>query len=1504
MKVVIGIRNIITILILSSVLINHAASEPYGVTPGNALTFERISIDEGLSQVSIYSILQDHRGFLWFGSMDGLNRFDGYTFTVFRNNPFQPGTLSNNRIRALAQDSLNCIWIGTDDGLNCFNRAGNRFISYKHSPDDSLSLSDNYIQSLFVADAQTIWVGTSDGLNRLSLKDTTFIRYTKEQGRGLPDNSIVSIYRDHGDTLWIGTDQGVCYYNKRRDDFSPVNVPVLKDRKITAIFQDNHGLLWFGTVNGLISYNPVDDTFIRFRHNPSNLHSLPDNHVNAIYQDSNSRLWIGTNDGLCRFDEEKSRFDVYRYRATNPTTLSSDHILSIHEDRSGILWIGTYTGGINKLDVRKQVFISFKPDNSTENTISQGLVYTFESMDSTVLWIGTDNGLNRFDRKKGIFNHFLVNEPVGEQSRIRVILLDGKHLWIGSYAGLSRMDTDTYSLETYGDIFTRDDPFEGNIILGLLKDQEGHIWAATDGNGAYRINPESGDYDHFSTRPGSRVTISADKIRAIMEDRSGDIWIGTYGGGLNKIDLKNNTNIVYQTDPSNQKSISSNFVYSIYEDTQGTIWCGTFGGGLNRLNRQSGMFTHYKEIHGLPNNVVYGILEDERHNLWISTNKGLSKFNYVTGKPTGSSVHNAFNNYNVLDGLPGSEFNFGAYHKTENGEFLFGGVDGFTLFQPGDVVLNPHPPPIVVTDFRLQNRPVDTYNQLLNNPRLSQNERIELSYTHHSLSFEFAALDFSNPSKNQYAYMLEGLEDTWTYCDANHRFASYTHLQGGDYVFRVKASNSDGIWNEQGIAVTIYVAPPFWERLWFRGMVALLILTITFSVYKIRMHGFKQRNVQLQGINVALNREIKERQRAEESLIVSEEKYRTLTENLNAGIYRSTPDEDGRFIEVNPALVKIFGYRSKSDLMGIKVRNLYVNPEERQRFNEKIARDGYVKNEELLLQQKNGKHVFCSITAVAVTNSNGKIVSYDGLVQDITEQKMVQQALRESEEKYRTFVERAKDGILILQNMKVKFLNSRLADMVGYKPEEILNTIFIRYLKQEEIPVLKQRYKDRIEGKDVESTYETVLINRNEEEVVVEVNAGLIQYQGEMADLVFIRDISERKHLEEQVRQTQKLEAIGQLAGGVAHDFNNILTVINGHAELALLRIGENDSVRRDLEEIVRSGERASDLIRQLLAFSRKQMIEPKIININDLIRDLEKMLRRLIGENIQMDTLLAAGIPLIKADPSQLEQILMNLVINARDAINENQDPESDKRIIIETESIYFDESYIHTHRDSKIGPHVVIKISDTGIGMDEKIRNKIFDPFFTTKEMGRGTGLGLTTVFGIIKQNDGSIYVYSEPRQGTVFKIYWPVSNVEKAYQPAKIKHSIIKTGNEKLLLVEDDPKVRSFAKSALESFGYTIIEAGNGLEALNILSENARLCDLIISDVVMPELGGKELSRKVREDYPEMNILLTSGYSDSHTLQNESSDPLTHFIHKPYSIQDLAQKVRDILDNVTTA
>jgi PAS domain S-box-containing protein len=656
-----------------------------------------------------------------------------------------------------------------------------------------------------------------------------------------------------------------------------------------------------------------------------------------------------------------------------------------------------------------------------------------------------------------------------------------------------------------------------------------------------------------------------------------------------------------------------------------------------------------------------------------------------------------------------------------------------------------------------------------------------------------------------------------------------------------------------------------------------------------------------EGVEVPIVRglahDVTEQRRAEEALRESEERYRVVAETATDVII--TIDEDSTILFANRAVERVFGY-TVLELLGKKITMLMP---EHLRHVHKTAVGSYIETDrkhinwesvELPGLHKSGREIPLELS-FGEFRKNGRHL-FTGIARDITERKRFEEALRREKEYTEHIISAAPTLIVgIAPDGTTTFINQAITRVTGYDPEEIVGQNWWRtYYPGEEYRQVEQFFKE-FEERDAVINYEMTLTTKSGDKRTVSWNSvNRSDESGEIIEIIGIgADVTERRELEDQLRQSQKLEAIGQLAGGVAHDFNNMLTIIIGYSDLLLRGLGQNEPMRLKVEEIKKAGERASSLTRQLLAFSRKQVLQPKVLQLNSVVTGVDKMLRRLIGEDIELLTVLATELGSIEADPGQIEQVIMNLVVNARDAM-----PQGGK-LTIETKNVYLDESYAKNHIAVTPGAYVMLAVSDTGTGMDEKTKAHIFEPFFTTKEIGKGTGLGLSTVYGIVKQSGGDIWVYSEMGEGTTFKIYLPqVDGVVESDEARHVPAGLLR-GHETVLLAEDEEQVRQTTRTILEMDGYRVLEASGGSEALAIFKQHEGRIDLAITDVIMPQMSGQELAQSLKALCPDIKVLYVSGYTDDAIVRHGLLDEEIAFIQKPFTPEALSRKVREVLD-----
>ncbi len=789
--------------------------------------FERISLQQGLSQSVIESIVQDRKGFLWFATEDGLNRYDGYGFTVYRYQAGNPRSLSYNDVKTIHEDRAGLLWVGTfEGGLNRFDPATETFTRYRNVPSDPDSLSANTVRAVLEDRAGNLWIGTQGGgLDRLDRATGKFahLRFDPRDASSLPHDDVRAILEDRNGALWIGTyGGGLARYDRAKGAVTryranPADPGSLSSDLVTALFEDRRGNLWVGTFGGgVCALDRETGRFRRFR--AAGSRTLPSDLVRAVFEGDSGALWVATDGGgLARLDRETGVVESWRNDPLSPISLSTDRVWSLLEDSSGILWIGTYGGGLNKLAVKRKKFAHYRNEPGNRNSINNNIVWAIHEDEEKVLWIGTDaGGLNRLDRQSGEVR-FYLHDPRNARSlshnAVRVVFEDRSGgLWLGTNGGgLNRFDRATETFQHF-----RHDPDDANSlahdeIRTIYEDRAGNLWIGTYGGGLDRLDRRTGRFLHHRYDPATPRSLSSDFVRSILEDSDGTLWIGTNGGGLNRLDPATGAFTALRANIDDPGSLSNDFVFALHEGRAGALWLATWGGGLNRLDRATGRFTRFTEADGLATNSVYGLLEDETGRLWISTTRGLSCFD-----PRTSSFHN----YDTRDGLQSNEFNGGSVFRSPRGEMFFGGINGFNAFFPSEIVLDRQPPTVVLTDLMLFNRPVrvgeSVRGQVILERPLAYTDALTLSWRDDVVAIEFAALHYAAPEKNRYAYLLEGFSRNWIPARADRRVATFTGLPPGRYLLRVKAANADGIWNEEGTALRITITPPFWATWWFR----------------------------------------------------------------------------------------------------------------------------------------------------------------------------------------------------------------------------------------------------------------------------------------------------------------------------------------------------------------------------------------------------------------------------------------------------------------------------------------------------------------------------------------------------------------------------------------------------------------------------------------------------------------------------------------------------------------
>lgn len=866
--------------------------------PYATIRFEHLSIEQGLSQSSVPVILQDSFGFMWFGTDDGLNRYDGYQFAVYRHDPDDPASLSQGGIQEIYEDRAGALWLRTSSGgLDRYDRDRNRFVHYRRAESGIGTREEDFVWDLYEDRSGTIWAGTYlSGLFRYDRQNDRFVQFRHDPANpdSLSDDRVYAIYEDSTGQLWVGTAKGLDRFDRTPGRFvhfrhDPADPTTLAGERVQLIQEDREGRLWIATFgSGLNLFSPASGRVTRYVHDPKNSQSIdrttrigelyedrlgylwvrhydgrldrfdpqqgvfkrfrhdpaePDDaiasvglghdEVSFVREDRNGNFWVGTFGGLDWFDPERTQFVHYRHAPYDPGSLSDNQLLSFYEDRTGGLWIGTYGHGLNRFDPAQFNFPHYRVAPQALDAAENNVMLDVRQDRTGLIWIGSTAGLSNFDRATGQVNRYrhAPQDPTSlSADRVWSVFEDTQgRLWVGTETSLDLLDRATGRFTHYKN--TSDDaPAAYGPITAILDDGTDGLWLGVYGRGLERFDPETKTFKHYEYHLGEvqASLVFYWEVWTVYRDHSGWIWVGTTRG-LYGLEPDTGTTVYYSHDPQDPGSISGNEIHAITEDHMGRLWIGTWGGGLNQLDRTTGRFIRYMVKDGLPNNTVYCILEDGAGRLWLSTNSGLARFDPDA---------RAFKNYDTGDGLQSNEFNTGSCSGTPAGELFFGGVNGFNAFYPNSIQDSSTVPPVVLTALTREGRPLSPDRAV---ERLTE---LTLQWPEDSFEFEFAALSYTQPAKNRYAYMLTPFESGWTHVGVR-RFGSYTNLPGGVYTLRLRGSNSAGAWNDEGASLKITVIPPLWETWPFRGALLLALALMAAGAYRWRVASIESRNRQL-----------------------------------------------------------------------------------------------------------------------------------------------------------------------------------------------------------------------------------------------------------------------------------------------------------------------------------------------------------------------------------------------------------------------------------------------------------------------------------------------------------------------------------------------------------------------------------------------------------------------------------------------------------------------------------
>jgi PAS domain S-box-containing protein len=1252
------------------------------------------------------------------------------------------------------------------------------------------------------------------------------------------------------------------------------------------------------------------------------------------------------------------------------------------EDAEGNLWVGTSSGGLHRLRPRY-----FKTVGA-EDGLPDRIVRTVSPEGPGRIRVGTHGGgTATIESNKVVWVRPL---PVDR---------NGSFAWSVLRDRAGRVWTGTYNSGLYVEEKGVERPFAlppgmGRTVYGLFEDSHARVWVATfPGLGVI----ENGVCRVWTNAP-NLVTAS---VRCMAEEPgTGAMWIGTYDRGVYRLDATG-------VQPYGMaQGVPRLRISSLAYDADGA-WVGLFRNGMARV--KDARVTLLGANQGLPAKTIGSILDDGLGNYWLGSDRGILRVtkaelhDVVQGKRAAAQ----FNLFNEGDGLQNAECSEGyqpAAARDERGRLWFATLNGVVSVDPRAVRINQRPPPVFVEQATFRDDRGD--RQLL----MPKDGRITLPPGSTEIEITCAALSYAAPEKVRYAYQVLGSSTAWA--DIGNRREVYFHKPPpGELRIQIKAANNDGIWNESGTLLSLVIEPYYWQTLWFRLLAALGVVGGGAGIVWQIQQGRLRRQQQLM----------------EHERVLAEEKARLASVLEGTTDLVSFMSPEGAVLYINPAGRRMVGLEASDTVHGLNLRDFCSAASVEQTFKtalpHAIAHGAW--NGEATMKRRNGSEFPVSQVVVAHKGSGGRLLFLSTIVRDITERKLAEAALGESEERYRTVVDLMPEGIILALDEKITFVNAESLRILGAKaPVEVIGRSVFDFVPPELLDQVRRRRREVTAHRTVPPPLEAEALRVDGSRIPVEVSSGPITFRGRLGVLNVLRDMSQRRaaeremrllaqtlksaqdcisitdlagrilfvndaflatygyseaellgqniaivrrrspsletptgnpapphnanwhgellnrrkdgtefpielwssvvrdpqgepvarvgvarditerrtaeetrvRLEEQLRQSQKMEAIGQLAGGVAHDFNNILGAIMMQVDLARLDESLPEDTYGLLDEIGASASRAANLTRQLLLFSRRQVMQARPLDLNEIVTSLAKMLQRLMGQSIRIQLNLHPGPLIVHADAGMLDQILMNFAVNARDAM-----PGGGK-LSIETTEVEVSAEEARTMPEATPGRYVCLRVSDTGTGIPPEVMPHIFEPFFTTKEPGKGTGLGLATVFGIVRQHQGFITVSSAPDQGTCFRILLPPAAPGADVLPAPgAAHRKPRGGTETILLVEDEVTVRMATRQLLEYHGYHVLEAANGAEALQFWEENQEPIHLLFTDMVMPEgIGGRELAERLLARQPTLKVLFTSGYSTELAGMELNLQEGQNFLQKPSTSFQLLETVRRCLDN----
>lgn len=837
-----GIILFVLLFLFSAALKNTANCQP------NNLQLRYLTPDEGLSSSLVLSFLQDHKGYMWIGTYNGLNRYDGKNIKVYKHDISDPSSLQCDNIRVIYEDSNNNLFIGTNCGMSYYDPHRDNFINFMTTESSPLFGLGESVYSISSDGNGNMWISTDSGLIHFNPENQTVTTFAHDptNPNSLRNNLVQNAFTDSKNRTWVSTQGGLELFHPETQTFEHITSGANPgnnnfENTFLQIVEDQQGNIWFGSFDGLFcleSSSTENDNLICYRNNPNDPTSISGNHLTSIYVDHENNLWIGAeNDGLYLFNREKKSFVQFRTDDYDTKSLNNESIQAITMDNSGNLWVGTYGGGVNISPKNSEAILHYKNIKGAKRSLSNNIVSAIYEDSKGQIWIGTDGGgLNRFNKITKRFTKFNKDNSGFSSDAILSIEEDENHnLWMGTWnGGIIKFNPESGISTNYSN---KNSEIPDNSFFSIKLVGNNDLWLGSYRSGLIHFDIEKNEFRSYN--PNNSAIVD-EYISVIKKYKKDQLIFGTTNG-FSIFDTQNNSFNNYPFDENDKKSVSHNFVYDILVENDTSIWIGTQS-GLNRFNPETETITKYFEKDGLPNNVIRGLIFDEKGVLWVTTAAGICKFDSNNKKPSDTKCEV----FTKDDGLQGNEFFYKSTMLSTDNELYFGGMNGFNIISPEKIIKNSNIPNVVITGFNIFNKPVvpNTPGSPLET-MISESKNITLNHNQSVLTFYFAVMDFTSPKKNQYAYMLENFDEDWTY-SKNRAEATYTNLDPGNYILKVKGANNDGVWNEKETLLEIEILPPWWMTIWFRLIVLFLIAGIVVAYIYLRTATLRNQKRQLE----------------------------------------------------------------------------------------------------------------------------------------------------------------------------------------------------------------------------------------------------------------------------------------------------------------------------------------------------------------------------------------------------------------------------------------------------------------------------------------------------------------------------------------------------------------------------------------------------------------------------------------------------------------------------------